>query len=164
MVTLDHYIEPAADLDMVPNVSSISAKTVRRTGPFGEETGQARWAYRAEDERFSLHRASGERTQAAKMLGIPRSRFYRRMWGLGIDLKNNSAGVDHGVLILSACASRGCCLSTLSNSLKADGDRHFIANHWDHVGHAKLASVDRGFAVETGSELARRAVALAQFL
>ena len=39
----------------------------------------------------ALHRAGGERTQAAKMLGISRSRLYRRMELLGIDLKKIDA-------------------------------------------------------------------------
>ena len=35
----------------------------------------------------ALHRACGERTRAAKLLGISRPRLYRRMAALGIDLK-----------------------------------------------------------------------------
>ncbi len=33
----------------------------------------------------ALHRADGQRTKAARMLGISRSRLYRRMEALGID-------------------------------------------------------------------------------
>ena len=36
----------------------------------------------------ALHRAHGQRTLAAKMLGISRSRLYRRMEALGIDPRN----------------------------------------------------------------------------
>ena len=36
---------------------------------------------------LALHRVGGERTQAAKLLGITRSRLYRRAAALGIDVK-----------------------------------------------------------------------------
>ena len=39
----------------------------------------------------ALRRAGGERTQAAKLWGITRSRLYRRMEALGIDPKKIGA-------------------------------------------------------------------------
>ncbi|UCE58788.1 MAG: hypothetical protein JSU63_15245 [Phycisphaerales bacterium] len=36
----------------------------------------------------ALRRANGQRTQAARLLGISRSRLYRRMEALGIDPRN----------------------------------------------------------------------------
>jgi len=38
----------------------------------------------------ALNRANGQRTLAAKMLGISRSRLYRRMEALGVDPKHTS--------------------------------------------------------------------------
>jgi transcriptional regulator of acetoin/glycerol metabolism len=40
----------------------------------------------------ALNRANGQRTLAARLLGISRSRLYRRMEALGIDPRNLGAG------------------------------------------------------------------------
>ena len=40
----------------------------------------------------ALRRANGQRTQAARLLGISRSRLYRRMEALGIDPRTISPG------------------------------------------------------------------------
>ena len=42
----------------------------------------------------ALSRANGQRTLAARLLGISRSRLYRRMEALGIDPRNLSAVDD----------------------------------------------------------------------
>lgn len=45
----------------------------------------------------ALKRANGQRTMAAKMLGISRSRLYRRMEALGIDPRNSGELVESQV-------------------------------------------------------------------
>ncbi len=42
----------------------------------------------------ALQRAHGHRTLAAKMLGMTRSKFYRRMNALGIDPRKAHAGTN----------------------------------------------------------------------
>ena len=76
------------------NVTALNDTSLTQTQSYG--TGEV--GARSLDEILStierreilgaLRRANGQRTQAARLLGISRSRLYRRMEALGIDPRN----------------------------------------------------------------------------